>query len=120
MTDDQFAELVKSKDVQCELVPGRAIFTVRAHSGRLKTKVVACGCFQTSAARTREDKYASGISAEATRTLLRFAGLTQLRVGVLDIKTAFLHAPVVTPNQELVIVRVPSILRASGVCQEKY
>ena len=120
LTDQQFTNLLQDPSVQHELVPGRAIFTVKAHSGRLKTRVVACGCFQTSAARTREDKYASGVSAESTRMLLRFAGLTNLQVGVLDIKTAFLHAPVVTPNSETVIVRVPSILRASGVCSEKY
>ena len=120
LTDDQFTDLVKNPNIQHELVPGRAIFTVKAHSGRLKTRIVACGCFQTSAARSREDKHASGVSAESTRMLLRFAGLQGLKVGVLDIKTAFLHAPVVTPNQETVIVRVPAILRASGICTEKY
>ena len=112
--------LYKDPEIQYELVPGRAIFTIKAHTGRLKTRVVACGNYQTSAARTREDKFASGVSAEATRMLVRFAGLHGLRIGVLDIKTAFLHAPVLTPNQETVTVRVPSILRASGVCDEKY
>ena len=120
LTDEQFEELVRDPSVQCELVPGRAIFTVKAHTGRLKTRAVACGNHQTSNARSREDKFASGISAEATRMLIRFAGLYNLRIGVLDIKTAFLNAPVVTPNQEIVIVRVPAIMRASGVRSEKY
>ena len=120
LSDDQFAAMLKDPSIQHELVLGRAIFTVKAHSGRLKTRIVACGCFQTGAARSREDKYASGISAEATRMLIRFAGLQKMQIGVLDIKTAFLHAPVVTPNKETVIVRVPAILRASGICAEKY
>ena len=120
LTDSEFEGLIRDPSIQCELVPGRAIFTVKAHTGRLKTRAVACGNHQTSMARTREDKFASGISAEATRMLIRFAGLHDLRIGVIDIKTAFLNAPVVTPNQEVVIVRVPSIMRAAGVCQEKY
>ena len=120
LSDQQFSAMLKDPNVQHELVPGRAIFTIKAYSGRLKTRVVACGCFQTGAARSREDKYASGISAEATRMLIRYAGLQQLQVGVLDIKTAFLHAPVVTPNSETVIVRVPAILRAAKVCSERY
>ena len=120
ISDEELEALIRNPDIQCELVPGRAIFTVKAHTGRLKTRAVACGNHQTSAARSREDKFASGISAEATRMLLRWAGMQDLRVGVLDIKTAFLNAPVVTPNQEVVIVRVPSIMRASGVCFEKY
>ena len=98
LSDQQFSAMLKDPNVQHELVPGRAIFTIKAYSGRLKTRVVACGCFQTGAARSREDKYASGISAEATRMLIRHASLQQLQVGVLDIKTAFLHAPVVTSN----------------------
>ena len=120
LSEADFQLMVNDPNVQHELVPGRAIFTVKAHTGRLKTRVVACGNFQTSAARSKEDKFASGISAEATRMLLRLAGLKSYKVGVLDIKTAFLHAPVITPNQETVIVRVPSILRASGVCSEKF
>ena len=120
LSEADFQKIISDPNVQHELVPGRAIFTVKAHTGRLKTRVVACGNFQTSAARSKEDKFASGISAEATRMLLRLAGLRSLKVGVLDIKTAFLNAPVVTPNQETVIVRVPSILRASGVCSEKF
>ena len=120
ITDEEFERLIRDPNIQCELVPGRAIFTVKAHTGRLKTRAVACGNHQTSAARSKEDKFASGISAEATRMLLRLAGMHNLKIGVLDIKTAFLNAPVVTPNQEVVIVRVPSIMRASGVCVEKY
>ena len=38
----------------------------------------------------------------------------------MDVKTAFLNAPVVTPDDTTIIVRVLAILRAAGVCQEKY
>ena len=95
LTDEQFDALIQDANIQWKLVPGRAIFTIKAPTGRLKTRAVACGNHQTSAARTREDKFASGVSAEATRMLLRLAGLCGYRVGVLDIKTAFLNAPVI-------------------------
>ena len=37
----------------------------------------------------------------------------------VDVKTAFfLNTPVVTPNDTTIIVRVPAILSAAGVCQE--
>ena len=120
LSDSEFAELTRNPDVRCELIPGRAIFTIKAQTGRLKARVVACGCFQIGASRTKEDTFASGVSAESVRMLVRLAGLRGLKIGSLDIKTAFLNAPVVTPNRETVVVRVPAILRASNTCSEKY
>ena len=52
--------------------------------------------------------------------LIRFAGEAQWTLTTTDIKTAFLNAPIVTPNEEIIIVRVPALLRAANVCQEKY
>ena len=120
LSDVEFSELVSNPDVKCELIPGRAIFTIKAQTGRLKARIVACGCFQTGASRTKEDTFASGVSAESVRMLTPLAGLRDFKVGSLDIKTAFLSAPVITPNRETVIVRVPSILRTSQTCSEKY
>ena len=60
------------------------------------------------------------MSAEGVRLLLRLAALEPFDVGSIDVKTAFLNAPVVTPNQEKVIARVPGILRTAGICTEKY
>ena len=34
LTDQQFADMLRDPTIQHELVPGRAIFTVKAHSGR--------------------------------------------------------------------------------------
>ena len=120
LSDEEFRSLAADATQQIELIPGRALFTVKAPQGRLKARVVACGNFQSSAAREREDTFASGISAEGVRILLRLAALEQFDIGSIDVKTAFLNAPVVTPNQEKVIVRVPGILRTAGICTEKY
>ena len=95
-------------------------FTIKAFSGRLKAGAVACGCFQSSQARGKEHTFASGTSAEVTRLLLRKAGLSGYAVGSVDIKTALLNAPVVAPNDEKVIVRVPGVMRQAGICTEKY
>ena len=41
-------------------------------------------------------------------------------LGSADVQAAFLNAPVATPTNTTILVRVPAILRAAGVCQEKY
>ena len=61
LSDSEFLELTKNPEIKCELIPGRAIFTVKAQTGRLKARVVACWCFQTGETRTKEDTFASGI-----------------------------------------------------------
>ena len=120
LSDESFKRMSQDPNEKLELIPGKVVFTIKAFSGRLKARAVACGCFQNSQARGKEHTFASGISAEAARLLLRKAGLSNYAVGSIDIKTAFLNAPVVTPNDEKVIVRVPGIMRQAGVCAEKF
>ena len=52
--------------------------------------------------------------------LIRYAALRQWEIATTDVRTAFLNAPLVTPNQEILIVRVPNILRVANVCTERY
>ena len=47
--------------------------------------------------------------------MLRNAALRQWKVGTLDVTAAFLHADIVTPNKEVLVVKVPSVLRMIGV-----
>ena len=117
----EFTRLVSAQGGNVELIPGKAVFTQKAFSGRFKTRVVGCGNFQTSTQRDKTDVYASGAPCESIRLLVRRAALdSEWSLGSVDVKTAFLNAPVVTPNDTTIIVRVPAILRAAGVCQEKY
>ena len=120
LDDQELRALANDATQKIELIPGRAMFAIKAPSGRLKARVVACGSFQNSVERGKTDVFASGISAEGVRLLLRRAALDSLAVGTLDVKTASLNAPVVTPTREKVMVRVPSILRSAGICEEKY
>ena len=120
LSEAEFRSMATDASQHLELIPGRALFSVKALQGRLKARVVARGNFQSSAARGREDTFASGVSAEGVRLLLRLAALEQFDIGSIDVKMAFLNAPLVTPNQEKVTVRVPGILRTAGICTEKY
>ena len=43
----------------------------------------------------------------------------QWRVGILDGTTAFLNADIVTPNKEVIVVKVPAVFRMIGI-EEKY
>ncbi|CAE7489266.1 unnamed protein product, partial [Symbiodinium sp. CCMP2456] len=120
LSHEDFAAITGDSSKKVEVLPGKVIFSVKARSGRKKTRIVGCGNFQQGCPRTKLDTHASGISAESIRLLVRFAGHSQWTISTTDIKTAFLNAPIVTPNEETIIVRVPSILRAAGVCQEAY
>ena len=51
--------------------------------------------------------------------MLRNAALRQWRVGTLDVTTAILNTDIVTPNKEVIVVKVPSVFRMIGI-KEKY
>ena len=48
---------------------------------------------------------------------MRNAALRQWRVGVgtLEITTAFLNADTVTPNEEVIVVKLPAVFRMIGI-----
>ena len=58
LSDEEFRSMATDASQQVELIPGRALFMVKAPNGRLKARVVACGNFQSSAERGREDTFA--------------------------------------------------------------
>ena len=120
LSNEQFLALMGDPNVKIEVLPGKMVFSIKAKSGRKKTRIVGCGNFQQGSPRGKLDTHASGISAEAIRLIVRLAGHAQWTLSTTDIKTAFLNAPIVTPNEELIVVRVPGILRAANVCQEPY
>ena len=120
MDQEQFLALTSDPSQKVEVLPGKLVFSIKARSGRKKTRAVGCGNYQKGCPRDKLDKHASGISAEAIRLLIRFAGQAQWTLSTTDIKTAFLNAPLVTPNEEKIVIKVPGILRAANVCAEPY
>ena len=119
LDQEQFLAMTSDPNQKVEVLPGKLV-SVKARSGRKKTRAVGCGNFQKGCPRDKLDKHASGISAEAIRFMIRFAGQAQWTISTTDIKTAFLNAPLVTPNEEKIIIKVPGIFRAANVCQEPY
>ena len=109
-------EMKRARDrgILTELIPGKAVFTRKAGTGKYKTRAVACGNLMTE--RPSEDLYASGVDSTQVRSLIRVGALRRWEAMVLDIKTAFLNAP--TSEQELIFVIPPRVLVDAGVVEE--
>ena len=87
LTDKEFQELCKNHVV--ELIPGKSVHTIKAYTGRLKTRGVGCGNYQHGEKRTKLDTFSGGIDAHSLRLMLRHAALRQWKVGTLDVTTAY-------------------------------
>eukprot|EP00439_Symbiodinium_sp_Y106_P033996 s211_g4.t1 len=120
LDQEEFDAITQDPTSTVEVLPGKLVFSVKARSGKKKARIVGCGNHQRGPSRDKTDKHASGISAEVIRVLIRYAALRQWEIATTDVRTAFLNAPLVTPNQEILIVRVPNILRVANVCTERY
>ena len=114
LREEGFQELCQTHVV--ELIPGKS---VHAFTGRLKTRGFGCGNYHHGEKRTKLDTFSGGIDAHSVRLLLRNAALRQWKVGTLDVTIAFLNADVVTPNKEVIVVKVPAVFRMIGI-KEKY
>ena len=117
LSEEGFQELSTTHVV--ELIPGKSGYTIQAYTGRLKTRGVGCGSYQHAEKRTKLDAFSGGIGAHSLRLILRNAALRQWKVGKLGVTTAFLNADIVTPNKEVIVVKVPAVFRMIGV-KEKY
>ncbi|CAE7216572.1 GIP, partial [Symbiodinium sp. CCMP2456] len=98
-----------------EMVPAKAVCTVKpAQPYKRKVRVVSCGNFATS---TEEALlYAGGAGAESLRTLLVHAGRRGRRCFGLDVKSAFLLAPIPSYVKKRYGVRPPKLLTDLGIC----
>ena len=120
VTKDEIAAL-EAQGIRVEYIPAKAICQVKAGSARKKVRVVACGN-HCSGNRTREQRqslYAGGIDSTSLRCQLRHCALHASDpepwvAGSLDIRTAFLTAPLEIPNKVL-ILKPPSLLVRCGL-----
>ena len=108
----------ESQNREFELIPSKLIFSLKAPDARRKCRSVCCGNF-TSGTSSREDKYSGGVDSVTMRCLLRFAGLMRFNVAVIDVKQAFLLAPLLS-NGIPVVVKTPAIFRKHGICKERF
>ena len=111
--------LEEGKDI--EVLPGRGVPTEKPPSqpgGRPREKysAVICGNFQkVSDERASQSYYAGGADSISIRTVLRWARLHGYGASGVDIKTAFLNAPVDSAEPEYLICSPPRHMVAAGV-----
>ena len=108
---ERYMEEMRKEGYLVERVPGKAVFTQKAGSGRLKARICVCGNLMSE--RASEDLYASGVDSTQVRTMVRKASLQGWELASLDIQTAFLLAP--TSQKELIVMVPPRILVDAGL-----
>ena len=97
----EIAELEQSMTVTH--IPGKVVFTQKAVTNKKRARVVGCGNYMPTARDDKaagalgqarsQDLYASGMDGAAVRLQVRLASARRWRAGTLDVKTAFLAAP---------------------------
>ena len=103
-------------------VPGKLVATVKAGTGK---RIVACGNFlsreklQGSPTLSRGDIFAAGLDSLALRAQIAAAAWQKWAGGTVDIRTAFLTAPLQAKrSQRVVVLRPPKILATAGIVTE--
>ena len=111
------------KDFQIQAIPSRVVFTLKPEAGNLrgkrKCRIVACGNFATD---DGGDYFAAGTNAAALRIALAYSSHKKWYGFNLDIKTAFLNAPMARSTSDdddenglkRTLLRPPSILVPLG------
>ena len=114
---EETLEQWKKEGKDFDLVPGKTVHTVKAFTGRLKTRAVICGNFlgQTF---SKDQKYAAGADGVLIRVVLRMVALMAWTIGVMDVRTAFLLAPLLFQEERPTLVQVPKMFLLGGVCRE--
>ena len=124
------AEVKKLLDEdRAELIPSKLVFTVKPDQtnkgGKKKTRLVACGNF--SEREEGQDLFAGGASAVALRAALTVASQFGFEGSVMDVRTAFLNAPMVLSGSKdengekmeprRAIIRPPALLILAGLAK---
>ncbi|CAE7699215.1 TY5A, partial [Symbiodinium sp. CCMP2456] len=105
--------ILRSGDV--EIIPAKAVCTVKPGSPfKRKVRVVSCGNFASTTEETL--LYAGGAGAETLRALLAHNGRRGRRCHSLDVKSAFLLAPIPAYVKKRYAVRPPKLLTELGIC----
>ncbi|OLP82151.1 Transposon Ty4-H Gag-Pol polyprotein [Symbiodinium microadriaticum] len=119
LSDGEYKVLAEDPNIILEIIPGKLVY-VHKTSGRRKSRIVGCGNFCRGENSERSELYASGAGAESLRLMIRKCALQpEWMLASVDVRTAFLQAPLLEKQRDgkrlVTIVRVPSILRETGV-----
>jgi hypothetical protein len=107
-----------------EVIPSKLVFTVKPDqsqkAGKKKTRLVACVNY--SDREESQDLFAGGATAVALRAALTIAAQMGFLGSVMDVRTAFLNAPMVLNSQEgqspkRAFIKPPALLVAAGLAK---
>ena len=110
-----------SEGISVVQLPGKAVLTRKAGTGKRRCRAVCCGNYLPTEKLgfTREELYASGAEALSVKVAITFAARYPEWTGVtIDVKSAFLYAPIRTENrgaEERIVVKPPHFLVELGV-----
>ena len=110
---------------QIQYVPGKLVATVKAGTAAKKARIVACGNFlgkerpSGSPTLSKSDIFAGALDSLGLRAQLAASAVSAWKGAVLDVKTAFLTAPLQTKrSHRIVILRPPKVLVSAGIIEE--
>lgn len=112
---------LKEAGRQVEIIPSKLVITLKPGPKR-KIRIVACGNFLEFKG---EELFAAGADASALRFTLKVAAEERWRILTVDIKVAFLNAPLLTTTRErgevqdevMFVLKPPSLLVKLGYAQ---
>ena len=130
-------ERITAKDVEALIsgaarvvqVPGKVVLTRKSGVGKRRLRAVCCGNFipPSELNTTKSELYAGGIDALTVRVALAFVLQFPSWCGcIVDVKTAFLNAPVRGSEQEdsigapIIVVKPPFLLTQLGLLDQSH
>ena len=126
VAEDQVKKWLEQDEV--EVLPSKLVLTLKpspdSPGGKRKVRLVACGNYQEGE-NDPSELYAGGATAVSLRAALSAASQMKWFGRILDIKTAFLNAPMVSEQQRILeevqgikkkrpVIRPPGVLLSSG------
>ena len=122
VSEDQVQAWISGRE-EVEVLPGRGVASEKPQPGaahRKKYRAVICGNFQAPHPdRAKETLYAGGADSVSIRTCLRWAGLRNAGASLVDVKTAFLNAPVDASESKYLICNPPRHMVMAGVVPQR-
>ncbi|CAE7419793.1 unnamed protein product [Symbiodinium necroappetens] len=127
ISEEEARSLESNPEVEVLRVPGKVVASIKPPFKR-KARFVACGNYLTrpkeskSPTLDRHDLYSAGLDSFALRTQLAIGAYKRWHCASLDVKTAFLTAPLQQPRatsktgkERIVLVRVPRVMVLAGL-----
>ena len=114
--EGEFEELQRRFGNRLTVVPMKCVLTKKPGPKR-RFRIVACGNY---AEKTSDDTYAAGADAVSVRYALKKAAESSWSGVVIDVKTAFLNAPLYESElaEEAVVIKPPSLLLKLGFARQ--